>query len=252
MLAHQVSLEHEHQERLRVIQLDEIKVFDPDAERARRRDQADGVGGLRQGRGGDLQDVLHPGRHHAEKRIDLAAHPRRHVLLIHEEVDVVPVAEIRGDTPGRGVRLDQVADLAERRKFIADRGRRPCSEVHGERRGADRHTRAGVIGDDSFEDLLLALIERDLLLHVGPEGDGAATAYRRRLALVMVECQAYQLGRLGAHQPQGHQVEHRLTAGGRPHPVAVDSEEPEVLERSRLRHTARVRCGPPRAAGARA
>jgi hypothetical protein len=41
--------------------------------------------------------------------------------------------------------------------------------MDGERRRPHRDTGAGVVRDDGLEDLLLALIERDWMLHVWPE-----------------------------------------------------------------------------------
>ena len=168
MLPHEVPLEDEDEQGLAVVQLDEVEMLDLVAERARCGDKAHRVGSLRQRGRGDLEDVLDTGRHDGEEGVDLAAHRRRNVLLVHEEVDVVPVAEVGGDASGRRVRLDQVADLAQRRQLVADGRRRPRGEMHGKRRRADRNARARVVGDDGLEDLLLALIERDLL-HFRPE-----------------------------------------------------------------------------------
>ena len=188
VLPHQVSLEDEHEQRLGVVELDEVEVLDADTQRTRGGDQADRVRRLGQRRRRQLEDVLDAARHNGEVRVDLAAHRGRDVLLVHEEVDVVPVPEIGGHATRRGVRLDQVADLAERRQLVADRRGRPRGEMHGEGRRPHGDARAGVVGDHSLEDLLLALIERDLL-HVQIRGDGVrGDRPRAPLALVMVEC----------------------------------------------------------------
>jgi hypothetical protein len=187
LLADQVPLEDEHEQRLGVVQLDEVEVLDPDTQRAGRGDQAHRVGGVRQRGRGDLEDVLDATREHREERVHLAAHGRRDVLLIHEEVDVVAVAEVGRDSARGGVRLDEIADLAECRQLIADGCRRPGGQVDSKRRRPHRHARAGVIRDDGLEDLLLALIERDWMLHVWPDVTVRAPA-AGALALVEVEC----------------------------------------------------------------
>ena len=168
MLADEVALEDEHEQGLAVVQLDEVEMLDPVAERPGCGDEADRVGSLRKRRRGDLEDVLHAGRHDGEEGVDLTANRNRNVLLVHEEVHVVPVAEVGGNAPGRRVRLDEISDLAQGRQLVADGRRRPRGEMHCERRRADRNARARVVGDDGLEDLLLALIERDLL-HFRPE-----------------------------------------------------------------------------------
>ena len=76
MLPDQVPLEDEHEQRLAVVQLDEVEVLDPVAERARRGDEAHRVGSLRERGRGDLEDVLHAGRHDGEEGVDLAADRR--------------------------------------------------------------------------------------------------------------------------------------------------------------------------------
>ena len=171
LLPHEVALEHEHEQRLSVIELDEVEVLHPDAESARRGHQAHRVSGLRQRGRGDLEDVLDAAGHHREERVHLTTANRRgDVLLIHEEVDVVAVAEIGRDASRRGVRLDEVADLAQRRQLVAYGRRRPGGEVDGKRRRSDGDAGAGVVRDDRLEDLLFALIERDWMLHVCPDG----------------------------------------------------------------------------------
>jgi hypothetical protein len=60
--------------------------------------------------------------------------------------------------------------------------------MDGKRRRPHRDARAGVVRDDGLEDLLLALIERDWMLHVWPEGTVRPRAVAGALALVSVEC----------------------------------------------------------------
>jgi hypothetical protein len=59
--------------------------------------------------------------------------------------------------------------------------------VDSKRRRSHRDPRAGVIRDDGLEDLLLALIERDWMLHVWPEVTVRGSQYGA-LALVGGEC----------------------------------------------------------------
>ena len=96
LLADEVALEHQHEERLGVAELDEVEVLHPDAEGTWRGHEAHRVGGMRERGRGDLEDVLDAARHHREERIHLAANRRGDVLLVHEEIDVVPVAEVGG------------------------------------------------------------------------------------------------------------------------------------------------------------
>src|SRR5580704_3723973 len=102
------------------------------------------------------------------------------------------------------------------------------------RRRPDGHAGAGVVRNHGLEDLLLALIEGNWMLHVWPEATVRSRLVAGALALVSVECQAYQLGRPIAHQAERDLIEHGLAPGGGPDPIAIDGHEPETLERTRL------------------
>ena len=141
LLADEVALEHEEEERVPRLQRDEVEVLEPRAQRARAGDHAHRVGGQRQRAGGDLEGLLQAAGQLGEEGVHLAPHRDRDRLLLHEEVDVVAVAEVRRHPARRGVRLEEVADVDQVGEVVADRRGRPGGEVDGQRVRADRAPR---------------------------------------------------------------------------------------------------------------
>ncbi len=89
-------------------------------------------------------------------------------LGIHQEIDEVAIAAVGRDPACRGVRLLQVARADQVGELVADGCRGKRDEVLGRQHlRADRDPGHGVVRDDGFQDLLLALVEGSGFHHVG-------------------------------------------------------------------------------------
>ena len=78
----------------------------------------------------------------------------------HEAVDELPVAQIGGDPPGRGVGMREVSPLLQERELVADRGRRHLQPGRARQLfGGDRRARADIAFGDGIEDRALSFCE---------------------------------------------------------------------------------------------
>ena len=76
-----------------------------------------------------------------------------------QPVDEQAVSLVSGDSPGAGVRLDQVALVLQHRHVVADGGRGDVQAVSFHQRlGTDRLPSLDVVGDDGTQHLKLAII----------------------------------------------------------------------------------------------
>ena len=185
VLADDVAVQHQDEEGMTGIERDQVQVLDGDTAGPGTRDDAQSVDGHGEHLGGQLQDPLDVGGHDRQAGLELTAHAPGKALLLHQEIDVVPVAAIAGHTAGGGVGLEEVAHLDQGRQLVADGGGRPARQVQGEGVRPHRHPRGGVVRDHRLEDLLLARIERDPALHGSP---GPAAPPGATLALASREC----------------------------------------------------------------
>ncbi len=113
-----------------------------------------------------FQDPVDAARCAFELLLHRPADRRRGGFRLHQEVDEIAVATVGRDPSGRRVRLLQVPGTDQVGQLVTDGRRRERDEVlGGQNLRTDRHSRHGVVGDDGFQDLLLALVERSGLQH---------------------------------------------------------------------------------------
>ena len=153
LLLHARLLEHEHEQRRRLLDADQLQPLQPRLGRPRHRDDGRVLDRARQHRGGELDPLvlLAPGLVElvADGLLDLP----REVALLHQRLDVIAVALVGRHAAGGGVRVADEALVLEPGHLAADGCRRERQvEAAHDRLGADGVRRVDVLADDEAEE----------------------------------------------------------------------------------------------------
>jgi hypothetical protein len=113
--------------------------------------------------------------------IDRVAFALRKAARAHQVIDEKAVAAVGRDSPGRRVRLGEIAEVLEIGHDVAEAGRRELeAAAFRERAGADRLTAGDMLHDDLAQHLACAAVELV---------SGDVQALYHWLALWQSECQ---------------------------------------------------------------
>ena len=141
-------------------QVHELGVAQPGQRALRTGDDRDVADGGGENGGGKPQPVVVAARGLVELVLDCALLGDADGLLQHELLDVEAVADVRWDTPRRGVGMGDEAVLFETGELVAHgRGREVEVVAVDERPRADGRGRVDVLVDDEIEDACSALAE---------------------------------------------------------------------------------------------
>src|SRR6202035_1913611 len=119
LLPNNVASEHYDGQDPPLLEMDQVDVLERAMAGARSGHHADVVGGAGHRQGGALEDCLELGRQRLEELGQAVAYVDADRFLLHQEVDKVPIPQVRRHASRGRVGLTQVTGLHEEGQFVA-------------------------------------------------------------------------------------------------------------------------------------